>query len=588
MNLTRTPILTMLTLWAASAMAQEPAAANSSVENTPRAGAADLTQALDTYRQFALDHPGDAKLGEELFLKDKKLVCANCHRITGAEKAGPNLDGIADKYPRRELIEQILRPSLSIKPGYEQSTVLLHDGRSFSGRITRAQKSMVKLIDASGKTIDIQQPDIEEIHESKISMMPENAISSISPQQFSDLISYLETLHFKVITGFSGPDEPVQVTRIKQPVRFEPIVPADAKFANPVWCGPLSGVPGQLIVLEQQEAKAWRLEPTATGLQRHLFLDLSGQVKYGANWGLLCIAFHPDFKSNRRYFLKYQVEEKSGEQTVVKTLVVERLASEDLLHDAGAASRRLFEVEQLAFNHNGGCIVFGPDGMLYIGYGDGGFQRDPNGNGQNLHDAHGKMLRIDVDRQENGRAYGIPPDNPFLKAHERDPAILPEMWACGLREPWRFSFDPKTGKLWVGDVGQDRWEEVCLVRAGENHGWNVYEGYEAFSNEYRREGEKFTFPLYAYPHSFGVCVTGGYVYRGAKAPSFEGIYIFGDYETRRVWGLKEEGGKSIAVREIGEVPQHVASFGLDDQGEIYAVGYEGMIYRIDLSQSKFE
>jgi hypothetical protein len=168
-----------------------------------------------------------------------------------------------------------------------------------------------------------------------------------------------------------------------------------------------------------------------------------------------------------------------------------------------------------------------------------------------------------------------------LKAHERDPAVLPETWATGFREPWRFSFDPKTGKLWVGDVGQDRWESVCLVRAGENHGWNVYEAYEPFSNEYRREGEKFTFPLYAYPHSFGVCVTG-------KAPSFDGVYIFGDYETRRIWGLKEEAGKLIAVREIGEAPQHIASFGVDENGDIYVVGYEGMIYRMDLSGSKFE
>jgi putative heme-binding domain-containing protein len=584
MHLTHTLILITLTFWPRAAMAQEPAAADASVENVVHAGASDSARTVDTYRQFALDHPGDAKLGEQLFLKDKKLVCANCHRITGAEKAGPNLDGIADKYARRELIEQILRPSLSIKPGYEQTTILLRDGRTLSGRITRAQKSMVKLVDAEGKTIDIQRPDIEEIHESKVSMMPENAVSSISPQQFSDLISYLETLHFAVITGLCGPDDQVKVTRIKEPVRFEPIGPADMKFANPVWCSALPGAPGQLIVLEQQEAKAWRLEPTASGFQRNLFLDLSGQVKYGANWGLLCVAFHPEFKTNRRYFLKYQVEEKP----VVKTVVVERLASEDLLRDAGVPSRRLFEVEQPAYNHNGGCLAFGPDGMLYIGYGDGGFQRDPNGNGQNLHDAHGKMLRIDVDRQEGGRAYGIPPDNPFLKAHERDPAILPEMWACGLREPWRFSFDPKTGKLWVGDVGQDRWEEVCLIRAGENHGWNVYEGFERFSDEYRREGEKFTFPLYAYPHSFGVCVTGGYVYRGAKAPSFEGIYIFGDYETRRVWGLKEEAGKVIAVREIGEAPQHIASFGLDDKGEIYVVGYEGTIYRMDLSQSRFE
>ncbi len=123
---------------------------------------------------------------------------------------------------------------------------------------------------------------------------------------------------------------------------------------------------------------------------------------------------------------------------------------------------------------------------------------------------------------------------------------------------------------------------------GENHGWNVYEGYEKFSNEYRRDGETFTFPLFAYPHSFGASVTGGYVYRGSRAPSFEGVYIFGDYETRRVWGLKETGGKLDVVRELGEAPQHIASFGLDDTGEIYVVGYEGTIYHTDLSKSMFE
>jgi glucose/arabinose dehydrogenase len=328
----------------------------------------------------------------------------------------------------------------------------------------------------------------------------------------------------------------------------------------------------------------WRLEPTEGKMVRHLFLDLTGQVKYGANWGLMCVAFHPQFKTNRRYFLEHQVEE----QGVVKTAIVERLASEDLLHDAGVTSRRLFENEQPAYNHNGGCIAFGPDGMLYIGCGDGGFQRDPNGNGQNPHTAHSKMLRIDVDHRDDGRQYAIPKDNPFLKEHERDPAFVPEIWATGFREPWRFSFDSKTGALWVGDVGQDRWEEVCVVQAGENHGWNVYEGYEPFSNEYRREGEKFTFPLYAYPHSFGVCVTGGYVYRGKQSPSFEGVYIFGDYETRRVWGLKEHNGQVQSVRELGEAPQHISSFGVDENGEIYVVGYEGAIFHADLSQSKFE
>lgn len=547
-------------------------------------GVAQPSDQLDTYRQFALEHPGDAKAGEQLFLTENKLVCTSCHRITGVEKSGPNLDGIADKYSRRELVEHILRPSASIKPGYEQSVVVTNRGRTIVGRITRAQKSMLKLIDAEGRTIDVLRPDIEEIRESAVSLMPDNVALLISPQQFADLIAYLETLHFAVTTGFRGPGQPVDVARIPQPVRFTPIHPPDMKFANPVWCSALPGAPGQLVVLEQQEAKIWRLEPTPGGLIRHLFLDLSDQVRIGANWGLMCIAFHPQFKTNRRYFLEHEV----AEHALVKTTVVERQASADLLADAGVPSRRLFEVEQPAYNHNGGCIAFGPDGMLYIGFGDGGFQNDPDGNGQNLHTAHSKMLRIDVDRQDEGRPYAIPPDNPFLTAHQRDAAILPEMWAIGFREPWRFSFDAKTGQLWVGDVGQDRFEEVCLVRAGENHGWNVIEGYEPFSEEFRRAGEILAAPLYAYPHSFGASVTGGYVYRGSRAPSFEGVYIFGDYETRRVWGLKEEAGRVTAIRELGELPQHVVSFGVGDDGEIYVVGYEGTLYHADLSGSKFE
>src|SRR5262249_41891359 len=192
------------------------------------------------------------------------------------------------------------------------------------GRISRAQKSMVRLLDAQGKTVDVLRENIEEIRESKVSMMPENLALLVSKEQFSDLIAYLQTLHFAVLTGFRGPNQPVEVTKIAEPVRFVPIHSADLKFSNPVWCSALEGVPGQLVVLEHQEAKVWRLEPAPGGMKRQLFLDLAGQVKYGANWGLMCIAFHPQFKSNRRYFLKHQVEEGS----VVKTTVVERLASE--------------------------------------------------------------------------------------------------------------------------------------------------------------------------------------------------------------------------------------------------------------------
>jgi putative heme-binding domain-containing protein len=548
----------------------------------PAAGA-DLNEQAENYRQFALTHAGDARAGQRLFEADKNLACTNCHRITGAEKSGPNLDGIADKYSRRELIEQILRPAASIKPGYEQATVTMRDGRSIVGRINRATKSLVRLIDANGKNVDVLRDDIDRIDASAVSMMPDSLAFSASPAQFADLIAYLETLRFAVASGFQGPQQPIEITRLERPVELRPIHSTDIQFANPVWCGALPGVPGQMLVLEQQEAKIWRLEQTGGITRRHLFLDLTGQVKYGQNWGLVCLAFHPQFKTNRRYFLKYEVEERPA----VKTTVVERRASDDLLSDAGVPSRRLFAVEQPAFNHNGGCIAFGPDSFLYIGFGDGGFQRDPNGNGQNLHIAHGSMLRIDVDHRDQGKPYAIPADNPFLEAHRRDPAILPEIWAIGFREPWRFSFDPKNGDLWVGDVGQDTFEEICRVKAGENHGWNVYEGFEPFSEEYRRADAKFTFPLFAYPHRFGVSVTGGHVYRGSRSRSFAGVYIFGDYDTRRIWALKEKDGRLMAVRELGESPQHIASFGLDENGEIIVVGYEGKIFHLDLSRSTF-
>ncbi len=539
---------------------------------------------IDVYRQYALAHPGDVQAGEQLFLRDKKLVCTNCHRITGAEKSGPNLDGIADKFKRPDLIEQILRPSLSIKPGYEQTIVTTKNGRTVIGRLSRRQKSNLRVMNADGREIDIVGDNVEEIRESPISFMPDNVVLSITTQQFADLIAYLGTLHSKITTGFRGPNEPVEVTRIKQPIHFESLEGPEMKFANPVWCNDFPGAAGQMVVLEHQEAKAWRLVPSQAGMQRELFVDLTGQVKYGGNWGLMCIAFHPQFQTNRRYFLEHEAEEDG----VVRTTVVERQATEDLLHDAGTPSRRLYAVEQPAFNHNGGCLAFGPDGMLYIGFGDGGFQNDPNGNGQNMHIAHSKMLRIDVDHRDPGLPYAIPPDNPFLEAHKDDPGVLPEIWALGLREPWRYSFDMKTGNLWVGDVGQDKFEQVVIVRKGENYGWNVYEGFAPFSDANRRPGEKYSFPIYSYPHSFGVSVTGGYVYRGSRAPSFDGIYIFGDYETRRVWGLKEEDGKFVAVRELGECPGHIVSFGVDDQGEIYVVAYEGLIYHVDLAGSVFE
>jgi glucose/arabinose dehydrogenase len=194
------------------------------------------------------------------------------------------------------------------------------------------------------------------------------------------------------------------------------------------------------------------------------------------------------------------------------------------------------------------------------------------------------MLRLDVDRSEGERSYAIPPDNPF-----KDTAgFRPEIWAWGFREPWRFSFDVNTGDLWVGDVGQDRYEEVDVVRPGENYGWNVYEGFEPFSNRYRRPQQTYVLPVFAYGRKFGVSVTGGFVYRSQKRSSFEGVYIFADYQSQRIFGLRQQNRVLDTVRQIGFAPQRVVSFGRDVEGELYVVGYEGMIYRLRLDRAVFE
>jgi glucose/arabinose dehydrogenase len=216
--------------------------------------------------------------------------------------------------------------------------------------------------------------------------------------------------------------------------------------------------------------------------------------------------------------------------------------------------------------------------------GDTGPQQDPNGHGQDLQLLLGKMLRLDVDRRDSGLPYAIPPGNPFRDA----PHARAEIWALGFREPWRFSFDPKTGELWVGDVGQDRVEEIALVRRGENHGWNVYEGFEPFSNRRRLAGATYTPPVFAYKRRYGNSVTGGYVYRGDARSSFYGVYVFGDYTSKRIWGLRQNGGRLETVRQIAVCPEGIASFGTDARGNLYVVGYEGMIFQLDFPGSDFE
>jgi glucose/arabinose dehydrogenase len=242
------------------------------------------------------------------------------------------------------------------------------------------------------------------------------------------------------------------------------------------------------------------------------------------------------------------------------------------------------KIASVAEDHSGGCLQFGPDGFLYVVMGDTGPHNDPNGHAQNLQLLLGKLLRIDVDHAEAGLPYSIPADNPF----RGETGVRPEIWACGFRNPWRFCFDRLTGDLWLADVGQDRVEEVDIVHRGENYGWNVFEGFEPFSNQYRKEGRTFTKPVFAYRRKYGNSITGGHVYRGDKNSSFYGAYICGDYNSKRIFAMTLQNGALQIARQIGSVPQRLVSFSEDDAGNIYAVGYEGTIYQLDFTEARLE
>jgi glucose/arabinose dehydrogenase len=295
------------------------------------------------------------------------------------------------------------------------------------------------------------------------------------------------------------------------------------------------------------------------------FLDISSLVIAGGEQGLLGLAFHPEFASNGRFFVNYT--DTNGDTVVAEY----RAPGGSNRADPGSA-RVLLRLDQPYSNHNGGDVVFGPDGYLYIGMGDGGSGGDPHGNGQRLNTLLGKLLRIDVDR---GRPYGIPEDNPFV---ERSGA-RPEIWAYGLRNPWRFTFDRETDDLWIGDVGQGELEEIDLARAGRrggiNYGWNVMEGTQCFSPPDGCDPEGLVRPVAVYPTGLGCAVVGGHVYRGARFPALQGGYFFADFCAGVIFALdaSRQGHREPVV--LLDTDHAISSFGEDEQGELYVTDLQG-------------
>ncbi len=545
------------------------------------------------YRDFAMRKEGHIEHGRALFLSGERAGCALCHSIDGTSgKAGPDLFTVGDQFPRRELITAILEPSETIAVGYGATLLETKSGETLLGVVKQADATATVLMGVDGRAVRVPAADIKAQTISPVSLMPQGIHTAWSLQEFTDVIEFLASLKQPENSLGAREGMPAEIAELAQPVAVRPLydealrLPAtvvrkagDARTGM-VWFGQVPGADGVFLAV-QQTGKIWRFEKRPEGFGKTLFADFSAEVysQRGPN-GLLGLAFHPKFRENRKYYLKHQVFEEGK----IATVLAEKRAAPDFLTDAGEPARRLLKIVSVTENHSGGCIAFGPDGMLYLAMGDTGPQQDPNGHGQDLSLLLGKMLRIDVDAREGDLAYEIPRDNPF-----RDRAgARPEIWALGFREPWRFSFDALTGDLWVGDVGQDRVEEVGIVRRGGNHGWNVYEGFEPFSNLRRQEGAVYVAPVAAYKRKYGNSVTGGYVYRGDKASSFYGVYIFGDYTSRRIWGLTQRDGRLTAIRQIGLSPEGIASFATDERGRIYVVGYEGMVFELDFSTSAFE
>lgn len=319
----------------------------------------------------------------------------------------------------------------------------------------------------------------------------------------------------------------------------------------------------------EQSGRILRLTGQGKSVQSRVFVDLRDRVEDGPNEaGLLGMAFDPQFKTNKRVYLSYT---RHGSPLVS---VLSRFVSIDGGRVLDLNSEQvLLQVPQPYGNHNGGDVHFGPDGYLYFGLGDGGSSGDPKGNGQSKHTLLGSLLRLDV---RGDKGYQIPADNPFAGGGGR-----PEIYAYGLRNPWRWSFDRTTGELWLGDVGQNTWEEVNVITRGGNYGWNILEGRYCYSGAADCKRTGFINPVAEYSHVVGCSITGGYVYRGKKIPSLKGVYLYGDYCSGQILGLfataKKGGYRS---RLIINTSQNIASFGEGADGELYVVGLGGKIFKI--------
>jgi glucose/arabinose dehydrogenase len=379
-------------------------------------------------------------------------------------------------------------------------------------------------------------------------------------------------------TATAAPTETAEPTETAAPTATPSPAPADLAalnltlepvaggFRQPVFAIHAGDGSGRIFVLE----KAGRtVVLAADGSSPQTFLDISDRVgSSSSEQGLLGLAFDPEFAANGRLFVYYTGRDGG-------TVIARFAANAERTAADPDSEVILLTAAQPAANHNGGIIAFGPDGYLYAGLGDGGGANDRFGHGQNLGSILGTIVRIDV----SGDGALVPADNPFVGQE----GVRPEIWAYGLRNPWRFSFDRQTGDLWIADVGQNQWEEVNVQPAGssggENYGWPIMEGTRCFQAE-SCEQTGLVLPVAEYGHALGCSVTGGYVYRGAAQPDLHGVYFYGDYCSGRIWGLAADAAGQWQSAELLGSGVQISSFGETEDGEVLVVDYGGRLFRL--------
>jgi len=392
-------------------------------------------------------------------------------------------------------------------------------------------------------------------------------------------------------------------------VQLRPAFPA-LTLDRPVWISQPPDASGRFFFVEQP-GRILIVPQGGDGSQVKEFLNIVNRRPYVDNEeGLLSIAFHPGFKTNGLFYIYYNQQNANRSGQFPRRSVISEFKVSSTNSDCAdlASERILLEVPQPFGNHKGGQISFGPDGFLYIALGDGGLGNDPFNSGQNTSTLLAKILRIDVNTRStigSGRdrkqlQYGIPKDNPWVGEPDLwgNLGVRKEIYAWGLRNVWRYSWDRKTGDLWAGDVGQELWEEVDLIVKGGNYGWCVREGAHHFKPG--PPGAQYIDPVIEYPHntdllsqskfprhSIGMCVTGGYVYRGKKYPSLDGIYIYGDYVLGTIWGFRYAAGQVTDQATLLEQPKNIVSFAEDADGELYVLTFsvsernDGRVYAIE-------